>query len=493
MAETLQSKSTQSFVELLKQARVSLAVSTYQAGKLILMREDNNGLNTHFVALEKPMGMALNGPRLSLGSGPWVIDYYNMPAVAPKIKPLDRHDACYLARSIHITGDIDIHEMGYDKQGELWVVNTKMSCLCTLSREHSVVPRWKPPFITGYDLSDRCHLNGLTMKDGEATWVTALGTTDHAGGWRENKAFGGILMEVKTGRMVCEGLSMPHSPRWHNDKLWVLESGAGSLLEIDPQSGEKTLIAEMPGFCRGLDFIGDYALVGLSQVRETAVFAGLPLTQRVAERECGVYIIDTVRKQIAGFVVFTGGVQEIFAVQVIPATFPAVLDVTDPMVRQSYSLPDEALSAVAQPSDAQLKMERAMALFNSNEKQQAADIWLDITDSDPDNLMAHYNRGVALSDIEQWDEALVALNAVVSLQSDHAEAHNSLGHAWAGKLDDDKALYHYDQAIAADQKYATAHFNRGMMLLKQQDYAQGWAGYEWRWEMPSFTPFNCPQ
>ena len=160
MTEALQSQHTTSFPELLRQAKASIVVSTYQAGKLILLRAGEQGLNTHFVNLAKPMGVAFDNGRLSVGSGAQVIDYFNMSNVGPKIEPVNMHDAAFLTRQTHITGDIDIHEMGFDKQGELWLVNTKMSCLCTLDVKHSVVPRWRPPFISGYDLSDRCHLNG---------------------------------------------------------------------------------------------------------------------------------------------------------------------------------------------------------------------------------------------------------------------------------------------------------------------------------------------
>ena len=493
MAEALQSQSTDSFVNFLREAGVSLAVSTYQAGKLILMREENGALNTHFIAMDKPMGIALSGPRLSIGTGSTVVDHYNMPAMAKKIEPLDRHDSCYLPRELHVTGDIDIHEMAFDQDDELWLVNTKMSCLCSLERAHSVTPRWRPPFISAYDLTDRCHLNGLAMRDGQPFWVTALGTSDKPAGWRENKASGGMLMEVQSGRRLCEGLSMPHSPRWHEGKLWVLESGAGSLLEVNPNTGETTLIAEIPGFCRGFDFVGRYAIIGLSQVRETAVFAGLPLTERCSDRKCGVWVVDTIEKQIMGYMVFSGGVQEIFAVQVLPSRYPALLELNHPLLHTSYSLPDEALNEVVQPDSLQLQKEEALRHYHNKELKQASEIWREVVDADDTDLISRYHLGIALSDMEVWDEAIKTLDEVVKHQPDHAEAHNSLGHAWAGKLDSDRALYCYEQAIAADQQYATAHFNRGLMLLKRGDFIEGWKGYEHRWGMPSFTPFECPQ
>jgi hypothetical protein len=300
-------------------------------------------------------------------------------------------------------------------------------------------------------------------------------------------------MEVESERILCGGLSMPHSPRWHDGKLWVLESGAGSLLEVDPESGETQLIAEMPGFCRGLDFVGHYAIIGLSQVRETAVFAGLPLTERCSERQCGVWLVDTLEKEIVGYMVFSEGVQEIFSVQGLPSRFPSLLELNHPLLHTSYSLPDEALSDVIQPNESQLQLEKALQHYHKKEFEQAAEIWRQAIKADEADTSNLYHLGVVESDMEHWDQAIEVLNDLVDQQPEHAEAHNSLGHAWAGKLNTDNALAHYEKAIAADQQYATAHFNRGLTLLKRGEFVEGWKGYEWRWSMPSFTPFECPQ
>src|SRR5665213_3255856 len=149
---------------------------------------------------------------------------------------------------------------------ELWFVNTRFSCLCTTDAEHSFVPRWRPPFVSALAPEDRCHLNGLALVDGRPKYVTALGTTDTAGGWRANKARGGVLLDVESGEPILTGLSMPHSPRLHDGNLWLLESGDGSLGTVDVASGTYSKVAEMPGFTRGLDFCGPVAFVGLSQV-----------------------------------------------------------------------------------------------------------------------------------------------------------------------------------------------------------------------------------
>ncbi len=347
MVESLSSQHTSNLPGILKELGLSIIVSTYQAGQVIIIREQSGHLNTHYTPMERPMGMAHQENKLAIGGAFQLVEYFNMPAAAPKVVPSGTHDACYVPRRVHFTGDIDIHEMEYGDEG-LWLINTRMSCLCTLDNTYSVVPRWRPHFVTAYDLSDRCHLNGMTIKDGEPAYVTALGSTDTGGGWRSNKVDGGLMMNVADNEIIAEGLSMPHSPRWHMGKLWYLESGNGELATLDPETGQRQAVVELPGFTRGICFAGRYAFIGLSQVRETAVFAGLPLTQREQNRQCGVWMVDTQSGSILAFVSFTGDVEEIFSVQLLPARMPALLNLNDPMVRRTYSLPDAALKEVAE-------------------------------------------------------------------------------------------------------------------------------------------------
>ena len=231
--EPLRSVSTNNFAALLASLNVSLAVSTYQAGKLILLRADGDKLNTHFRAMQMPMGLALRGNRLAVGAGMQVWQFQNQPEPARLLEPADKHDACFVPRQCHWTGDIRVHEIAFTGDGQLWVVNTRFSCLCTLDGEHSFVPRWRPAFVTALAPEDRCHLNGLAMRDGVPRYVTCLGATDAAGGWRDNKRNGGLLLDVTSGEVMLTGLSMPHSPRWHQERLWLLESGEGGIGHVE--------------------------------------------------------------------------------------------------------------------------------------------------------------------------------------------------------------------------------------------------------------------
>jgi uncharacterized protein (TIGR03032 family) len=345
--DPLRSVHTSNLPTLFDQAGLSLVVSTYQAGKTIVIRNDAGTLNTHFRTFPKPMGMAADGARLTVGGTNTVWEYHNMPAVARKLEPPGRHDACYLPRRIHVTGDIDIHELARDRDGELWVVNTRFGCLCTLDAEHSFHPRWRPSFVSALAPEDRCHLNGLAIVDGRPKYVTALGMTDTPGGWRANKARGGILMDVETNDVLLRGLSMPHSPRWHQGKLWILESGEGTLAVVDLQRRTWQTVAQLPGFTRGLDFVGPLAFIGLSQVRDSATFSGIPLVERLRERTCGVWVVNVETGRTVGFVRFEAGVQEIFAVQALRGIrFPEILEWNDERMAHSYVLPDEALADV---------------------------------------------------------------------------------------------------------------------------------------------------
>src|SRR5262249_47221002 len=213
------------------------------------------------------------------------------------------------------------------EEAELWVVNTRFSCLCTLDRSASFTPRWRPSFVSELEPSDRCHLNGLAMVDGKPKYVTALGETDTMGGWRKNKAKSGVVIDVDSGEVIVRGLSMPHSPRWYAGRLWVCESGAGTFGHIDLATGKYEPIAELPGFTRGLDFVGNLAFVGLSQVRESAVFSGISITERLAEdeRTCGVCVIDLRSGQLVGLLRFETAVQEVFAVALVGQRYPDLI------------------------------------------------------------------------------------------------------------------------------------------------------------------------
>ncbi len=209
------------------------------------------------------------------------------------------------------------------------------------ARHTASFPQWQPSFISGYAPEDRCHLNGLGLRDGQVRYVTALGTTDTAGGWRANKKDGGVLIDVTTNEVLLRGLSMPHSPRWYADRLWLLESGNGGFGFAEP-SGRYQEVARLPGFTRGLTFAGPLAFIGLSQVRESAVFGGIAIAEQpMAERRCSVWVVNLSMGQTVAFVKFEEAVQERFAVHVLGGTrFPDLINANSRLIADSFVLPD---------------------------------------------------------------------------------------------------------------------------------------------------------
>ena len=354
--EPLRSVHTSNFSEILEQLGISLAVTTYQAGRLVILRSQGGTLNTHFRCFDKPMGLAVTDNRLAIGAATSIWEFHNLPAVCRKLDGSAdagggiRHDACFLPRITHWTGDVQVHEMAWIGNGssaDLWFVNTRFSCLARRSGIYSFEPVWRPSFVDRYLPSDCCHLNGLGVRDGRARYVTALGNSNEPAGWRANKRDGGIVIDLESGEIIGSGLSMPHSPRWYRDRLWLLESGNGGVGFVDLNNGRYESVCKLGGFTRGLAFAGPLAFVGLSQVRESAVFGGVPIAERALdERICGVWVIHIETGETVAFLRFEDAVQEIFAVETIAARYPELVNEDRDLLAGSFELPEDALREV---------------------------------------------------------------------------------------------------------------------------------------------------
>jgi uncharacterized protein (TIGR03032 family) len=311
-----------SFLDHLK---ISLFFSTYQAGKLGVVTVKDNALQISFHNFERAMGMAINPTQMAVGGKDWVYFLRNDTKIASQIEPPGSYDACFLTRGGQYTGDISIHDLAWGNQ-ELWLVNTRFSCLCTLTKNYNFLPQWRPTFVNAIAPEDRCHLNGLAMVEGMPKYVTVLGQTNTPGGWRKDKANSGCILEVPSSRVVTEGLSMPHSPRWYQNCLWVLNSGHGELVTVNPISGQREKIIDLPGYTRGLALCGKYAFVGLSKIRETAIFGNLPIGDRLSDNlKCGIAVVDWQQKTLVSCLEFHQGIEEIFDVQIAPYTSAMIL------------------------------------------------------------------------------------------------------------------------------------------------------------------------
>jgi len=309
---------SRNFAALLDSIGCSIVVSTYQAGKVFTIGTHGGELQIRFHHFEQAMGITRTPTGLAIGSKRQVWTLRAAPAeLADRIRPASTHDVAFLARQAHFTGPVLGHDLAW-AGNRLWLVNTLFNCLATLEPESSFVPQWRPPFITEIAMGDRCHLNGLAADAQGPRYVTALGETDVVDGWRPGKRDGGCLIDVAGGEVIVRGLSMPHSPRLAQGELWLLNSGYGRLERVDVAGRKSVPVAALPGYGRGLDLFGGLAFVGLSRVRETAVFGGIPLDEHRKSLRCGVAVVDCRSGAIVGTLFFNTGVEEIFDVTVLP-------------------------------------------------------------------------------------------------------------------------------------------------------------------------------
>lgn len=314
--------SSRGFPSWLARTGGSLAFTTYQAGKVFLLGLKPDGsLSVHERTFARCMGLAVGpGARALLLATHYQL--FRLENALPQGTRQGASDAVYVPRLSWITGDLDIHDVAFGADGQPVFVNTAFSCLATTSTGMSFKPLWKPPFISRLAPEDRCHMNGLAMEDGRPRYVTIVSASDVADGWRDRRSDGGLIVDVATNEVVCEGLSMPHSPRLHEGRLWVLNSGAGEFGWVDLQARRFVPLAFCPGYARGLAFTGGAAVIGLSLARENRTFRGLPLdgalAAKGAEPRCGLHIVDLATGDTAGWVRLEGVVRELYDVAVLP-------------------------------------------------------------------------------------------------------------------------------------------------------------------------------
>jgi len=311
----------------LQRLNLSIAFTSYQSNLLYMLGVlPNGGVHLHQSAMIKPMGLTHNNHgRIVLSAGFQIIELANVLQSHERVN--ETFDACFMPRTIHITGELDAHDIGVDRNGQIIFVNTRFNCLATVSPQHSFEVLWKPPFISAIVSEDRCHLNGLAMDDGQPAYVTAVSRSDTIDGWRDRRDSGGIVIDVQTDQIICEGLSMPHSPRMYKGELWILNAGTGELgvvtLPKDGQEGKGRFEPRVfcPGFLRGLAFHGNLAFVGLSKPRYKR-FEGLALDQKLKDADsepwCGIQIIDLDKRCCIDWLRIDGAVAELFDVAVIP-------------------------------------------------------------------------------------------------------------------------------------------------------------------------------
>ncbi|MEO1200534.1 MAG: TIGR03032 family protein [Pseudomonadota bacterium] len=338
----LEVSTSRQFESWMKDTGASFVISTYQAGAVLVIGPptETGKLWLHMRAIERPMGIACSSERLIVASLNQVVTFIN-----PREDADAATEPLFVPQLAHFTGDLDIHDLAIGADGQPVFVNTLFSCLATTSPTHSFRPIWTPPFISRLAAEDRCHLNGLAMRDGKPAYVTAVAQTDIVDGWRDRRRDGGLVMDVETNEIVAAGLSMPHSPRLYRDQLYVLNAGTGEFGTIDLASGRFEPIAFCPGYARGLSFLGDYAIVGLSELRDTKTFHNLELSERLDKQgvaaRCGVQVIDLRTGDVVHWLTAKGIIQELFDVAVLPnARKPSLIGFKSDEIRRVISIED---------------------------------------------------------------------------------------------------------------------------------------------------------
>ncbi len=340
-APALEITGSRQFTSWLAEQNISLAFTTYQAGKVFFIGLQPTGhLSIFERTFNRCMGLYAEGSTFYMSS------LYQLWRFENALEPGQTHndyDCLYVPQVGYVTGDLDIHDVVVTKAPlatQIWrekqstpplvrglgeqvvFVNTLFSCLATISDRHSFVPLWKPPFISRLAAEDRCHLNGLGLRNGQLQYVTAVSQSDVAEGWRDKRQDGGCVIDVNSNEVILTGLSMPHSPRWYRDKLWLLNSGTGEFGYADLARGEFESVAFCPGYLRGLAFQGDFAIVGLSKPRENKTFSGLPFNETLQAKDvkprCGLLAIDLRTGDIVHSLRIEGVVEELYDVAVLP-------------------------------------------------------------------------------------------------------------------------------------------------------------------------------
>lgn len=301
----------------------ALGFTTYQAGKVFFLGLKPDGhLSVFERSFPRCMGLAASadGRTLLMATQSQL---YRFDNVLPSGERKDMYDAVYAPKQTWITGDIDTHDVAFGADGPVFV-NTLFNCIGTVSEGYSFRPLWRPPFISRLAAEDRCHLNGMATKNGRPRYATCVSRSDVADGWRDRRASGGVVLDVDSGEIVADGLSMPHSPRLHDGKLWLLNSGTGEFGWVDPASGSFTAVAFCPGYARGLALVDGYAIIGLSLPRDNRTFQGLPLDAALdkhdADPRCGLLVVDLASGDAVEWVRIEGVISELFDVAFLPGT-----------------------------------------------------------------------------------------------------------------------------------------------------------------------------
>lgn len=337
--------------EILYNLQCTIAISTYQAGKVVFLSAPKPDKLVQIArTFEGAMGIALKKNKMAVACKSDLHILANEPAMAKTYPPKQNvYDALYMPRSTYYTGQLSLHDLNWNNT-DLFAVNTLFSALVKIDDDYSFNPVWKPKFISELAPEDRCHLNGMATEENKVKYVTALGETNTRGGWRENKLTGGILIDVPSNEIIARNLAMPHSPRIYNHKVYALLSAAGELIEVDINTGKYETLTKFDYFVRGMDKIGDYLFIGHSKLRHTtSAFRDLPIAKK--SQKAGVMIVHLPTGSIVGNIMYENSVDEIYDVKILPnITRPNIVNPQHNSVNIAITSPNESYWAVSEPN-----------------------------------------------------------------------------------------------------------------------------------------------
>ncbi|MBL4656648.1 MAG: TIGR03032 family protein, partial [Flavobacteriales bacterium] len=245
----------------------------------------------------------------------------------------------FMPRATYYSGALDIHDLSWG-QGELYAVNTLFSNIVKINEAHSFVPYWQPPFISNLVSEDRCHLNGMAMKDGAPKYATAFNQGDSFQSWRDEVTKEGVILDVESSEVIADKLPMPHTPRIFNDELYVLLSATGELARVNINDGRYEVVIKIDGFVRGMAQYGDFLFIGLSRLRKnSSTFAQLEISKKALN--AGIAIVHLPTASLYGKIDYHSSVDEIYDVQVLPNKIrPNILSTLKPEFKRGLSTPD---------------------------------------------------------------------------------------------------------------------------------------------------------
>jgi|TARA_B110000116_G_scaffold107851_1_gene93661 uncharacterized protein (TIGR03032 family) len=330
--------------ELLQKLNCTIAISTYQAGKLVFISaKDENSLTQLPRNFQKAMGIAedKNKEKLALACKDEIIIFKNSPELANYYpKAPKKYDALYMPRSTYHTGALDIHDLSFGNNNKLFAVNTLFSCIVKIDNDYNFTPFWSPPQINKITSEDRCHLNGMAMHNGEPKYATAFNNGNTPQSWRDKITETGVIYDIEKNKIIAEGLAMPHTPRIYNGELYVLLSATGELVKINKENGTYDVVVKIGGFVRGMSLHKDYLFIGQSKLRKnSSTFGKLPFAKDA--NQSGIVIVHLPTASIAGKITYLTSLDEIYDIHILAdKTRPNILNTLTEDYKEGLSIPE---------------------------------------------------------------------------------------------------------------------------------------------------------